>query len=470
MIGSTFQSAFSGLQAAAHRIDVASRNINGAATPGYVRREVATSSALSGVRIEGVVRAKDLGLQEEVMGLRASLAGLETELAGQARLVELLGDPRDRTDLGSALAGLSDSLVAVAGQPDDAGLQLEAVQAAREVTRRLNTLDSSIREQRGQGESAIGDAVGVVNERLREVRELNEAVAALPPQADRSELLDRRDQALGEIMKRLPVRVVPETDGAVTVLTGTGVTLLAGPQLTELRLDGGGAGGAPLRLQAGGLDITPGSGPPQAPAEGTIAAGFRLRDTMLPEAQGRIDAIAGVLVEAFRTADATVTGPDQEGLFVDRAGAGAPQAGLAGRIGLNPRVDPTAGGEPWRLRTGIHAAGPGVPGEQTQARAFAAVLETAHVLGTDGNAARLVDHANALTAAQGVRRTGLESAVAHAGAMKNTLEARIAASEGVDLDRELQDMMLFERSWAASASVLQAAQRMYDTLLGSVRG
>jgi flagellar hook-associated protein 1 FlgK len=72
--------------------------------------------------------------------------------------------------------------------------------------------------------------------------------------------------------------------------------------------------------------------------------------------------------------------------------------------------------------------------------------------------------------------SGLQSDLANAAEeervnrvnVKEEVTARRNATEGVNLDEELANMMIFQQAYNASARIMTVAQEMYDTLLQSV--
>jgi flagellar hook-associated protein 1 FlgK len=486
MISSAISSALAGLQVASRRTEIASRNITGSTVEGYVRKEARFSSGPLGLEYKGVIRAADLPLLQEAGQERARLAGMEAELTGRASLVERLGDPLTGNDLGSSLTRLSQALTQLSNRPDDTILQGEAVDHAAATARFLNTLSDQVQNERLLAQRTIAADVGTANDRLQAIRGLNEQIRSVPANGDASDLLDARDQAVSELMAILPVRTTPRGDGTIAVLTESGATLLdddvhplefagseaMGPALSYDR----GRGGLP-GLSVDGIDLTPGSGAPQAVRGGRLAGSFAVRDQVMPKAQAQLDQLAGALARAFEGADATITDPaTQGGLLVDAAAPNASVGtgdvtGLAGRIAVNPRLDPAQGGELWRVRTGLNAAGPGEIGDGGQARAFAKVFEQTYDFAPAAGlatSASLVAYANQITDAQQAGKTALEASRSYQGALVTSLDSRLADNQGVDLDKELQDTLLFERSYAASAQVLQTATKMLDELLQSI--
>ncbi len=141
------------------------------------------------------------------------------------------------------------------------------------------------------------------------------------------------------------------------------------------------------------------------------------------------------------------------------------QKGL--RINLNAIVDPDAGGQSWRLRTGLGAATPGDPGDATQLRAFGAILSEARpipgsIFGS-GNM-RAADLTEAL-----LSKTGADAHTANQRlvfANSSLLEmTKIEAEQGVDTDQELQRLMQIEQIYAANARLISVVDELMDTLL-----
>lgn len=481
MIGSAIASALAGLQIASRRTEIAARNISGSTVEGYVRKEGRFSSGPLGLQYDGVIRAADLPLAREAGQERASLAGMEAELTARTSLVQRLGDPRTGNDLGSSLTRLSQALTQLGNRPDDIVLQQEAVDSAGETARFLNSLSKEVQNERLLAQRSIAADVATANDRLAAIQKLNEEIRIVPPQGDASDLLDARDKAVQELTTILPVRATQRPDGTITLLTETGVTLLD-EKVHELHFAGGEAMGPELAYDRGGLpgltvdgiDLTPGSGAPQAIRTGRLAGSFAVRDQVMPQAQRQLDALASTLARAFQQADATIgTSTPQAGLLVDSAapdaGVGAGTVtGLAGRLTVNPRVDPARGGEAWRVRTGVNATSPGEVGEGDQARRFARIFEQSYDFDPAAGLASstsLIAYANQITDAQQAGKSALEANRSYQSSLVTSLEARLADNQGVDLDKELQDTLLFERSYAASAQVLQTATRMLDELL-----
>ena len=187
-------------------------------------------------------------------------------------------------------------------------------------------------------------------------------------------------------------------------------------------------------------------------------------------AQADLDAVARDLIERFETPglDATVALGDP-GLFTDDGVAFNPvdELGLAGRITVNALVDSAQGGESWRLRDGLGAAVPGLPGDASQLQAFTDILTDrrapgSSVFGTgDLSMAGL---GSALLSRISQQAGQAEQRLSFAAASLTELN-RIELDQGVDTDAELQALMVIEQAYAANARMIEVAGEMMQAIL-----
>ncbi len=133
---------------------------------------------------------------------------------------------------------------------------------------------------------------------------------------------------------------------------------------------------------------------------------------------------------------------------------------------MNSLVDPDAGGEAWRLRDGLGAVVPGATGDGALLQDFGKALaanegpSSAALMGQGGS---LHDLATQVVSSIGADRLAAERTCRSRRTVR-TLEAQELAN-GVDSDRELQNLLLIEQSFAANARVIEAIDEMMSTLL-----
>ncbi len=197
---------------------------------------------------------------------------------------------------------------------------------------------------------------------------------------------------------------------------------------------------------------------------------LRLRDQDMIAFQNQMDELARATGDLFQSTDATFVAGTNQGLFTD-AGAeivAAPPPGLASRLQVNALVDPTLGGDLWRVRSGVNAAAPGPPGDTTQIRAYLDGLRS-NLTFTPGlglpNNSRLGDWATSMIAVQQNERVAAEKTKDNSTVALSSLNLARTGADGVNTDTELQSMIALEQSYNANAKVLQTVSGLLDSLL-----
>ncbi len=478
-ISAAFNSAISGLTAAGRAAEIVSENLANSRTPGYARRSLvleSNSRAGPGVRILGVQRHVDPGVVANRRGADAE-HGLASTLAGfHTRFEALLGTASDPTSITNRMAEFESALIAAASRPDSSQrLDMVAIRAA-DLAQSISGAADGLQSMRTQADLAIGTQVDRLNQVLQSVQKLNNRITATGSNGGIESLLDQRQVLIDEINTIVPVNVVPRDFGQVALYTDGGAILLDGPAATlsfdvtratvpEMNIDDDTLSG----LQINGVSVRTGSLNGAMPG-GTLAAQFQIRDELAVAAQTDLDALARDLIERFETTglDPT-TAVGDPGLFTDGGLVfdAALEVGLSNRLSLNSLVDLRQGGESWRLRAGLGAAGPGEPGEARQLQAFEQILSEARTpasgsFGTGQLTAVAIG--TSLLSRAGQNRNLSDQTLSFAAASQTEM-TRIELAMGVDTDAELQALMIIEQAYAANARMIEAADEMLQALL-----
>ena len=479
-ISSAFQNAMSGLRAAGRATDVIAMNISNSTTPGYARRtlEVASTSEnfVGGVSVKGVVRNSDPAL---IAARRESQSDLGYSQAINdffLRLETSLGTPDDAAALTNRLANLDARLLEASSRPDAPERLTAAVFAAGDVASLLNSVSQDVSQMRSDADSNIMAQVDRLNAALEEVEHLNTKIAQINISGqDDSALQDLRQNVIDEINEIAPVRVTGRENGKVALYSQGGVILLDGsarqveftpanlvtPYMT---LSGGQLSG----LSINGLNIRTGNN--AGLPGGTLAAQFAVRDELGTDALSQLDAAARDLVERFQdpAVDPSLSVGDP-GLFTDSglAFSAANEVGLASRISINAVVDPNQGGETWRLRDGLGAAGPGPVGQASLINSLRDALNVKRTpasgdFGTGTLSSS--DLANSLMSRLGVQRLSSDQSLSFSRSAYNEM-MQAERADGVDTDAELQQMIVMEQAYAANARMIQTIEEMMDELM-----
>lgn len=480
-ITKALSNAMSGLTATARGTETVAANLANAMTPSYARREVMLSAqtlggAFGGVRVDGVMRIVNASVLSEQRTAEALRAEADTMLAFHKAMQASIGIAGGSGSLGDALTSFQTALSSAASRPDDEVRLTQLGDAAAGLAARLNSASAAVQKARGDADQAIAADVGALNAGLEQVSYLNRRIAALHAEgSDVSSLMDARQAVVDKISKIVPVQEVAREAGKIALFTTSGAPLLDGTQPISFQFDAAVgvtwdsdvASGTLSRLAQNGADMTPSQ--MQLFAGGTLSAYFAIRDNAAPAVQQELDALAFELHQRLGSGVDTTIGATDAALFTD-AGLYATTANIAGlssRIALNAAVQPSSGGDIWRLRAGVGATSPGAVGESGLLVAMANALTTvggpAVGTGFTGNGA-LSDRFGVVESRIATRRVTAEQDAASQNSFADTISLRLAA-DGVDRDAETSRLLEYEQIYAANARVIQAVQDMMDQIL-----
>lgn len=478
-LNAAFNGALSGLQAFGKLSETISTNVANASTPGYAKRSVTlTASDTSvGVGVKGVARADDIVVVSARREAEAQFAAADITASFHAQLTTAIGTPDDPTSLSARVAALEGSLVEAASAPD-APTRLDALAfAALDLATGINAAATTISDARQAVDQSIGQQVSQLNDALRDVASVNKQIAtSLAQGLDTASLIDQRQVIIDQINTMVPLREISRPNGQVALLSEGGAVLLDGkPAEFEFtastlvtpyqNLEDGTLSGLTLNDRA--ISTDPDTGQLRG---GTLAAQFEIRDTLAPDAQTELDAIARDVIERLQdpAVDPTL-GAGLAGIFTDDGAwfDSVDELGIANRIAVNVAVDPEQGGETWRIRDGIGAATPGPVGDATLLAALRDALDTVApaASGSFTQAVSFEGLMSQLSSWVGSQSARAETSLSFSSATYT--EAQNAElSRGVDTDAELQNLLVVEKAYAANARVLQAVDEMMDVLLG----
>ncbi len=320
--------SLTGLRANQASLEVVSRNVANASTPGYTRKVAPRENALiagqgQGVRILSVTRQVDVRLQQNLRSEESRSARLSTTADFLKRIDEMFGRPDDQVSVSYTMNQFAVRMSELADNPENSGVRKAAVSQADMLARQLNQLSASIQDMRSEAERGISASMSEINTALKGIEELNrEIVGRQAANLSTADLEDRRDLHLQTLSANMDIRYVERGDGGLTVFTTSG-HVLVNERAGQLSFDGREVLTAENAYSADDetrnvgtlILVSPGGtrvdllkdGPPR---QGKLAAYLELRDERLPEAQAQLDEIAHTMVMAMATrqVDATAGG------------------------------------------------------------------------------------------------------------------------------------------------------------------
>jgi flagellar hook-associated protein 1 len=177
------------------------------------------------------------------------------------------------------------------------------------------------------------------------------------------------------------------------------------------------------------------------------------------------------------TAASLTSGDPQLALFTDNGGLytgaitanGSQMTGLAGRISVNTALlgDPS--------RTVVYSTNPPTSaGDTTRANFILSQLSTGSYsyspqtgLGTSNApfSGTLLNFAKQFISQQGEAATAAKQLADGQDVVLNTLQSKMSATSGVNIDDEMAHLLALQNAYSANARVMSSIKQMYDTLL-----
>lgn len=332
------------LAAAQGQLTTISHNIANANTAGYSRQEamLATSSGEMtgagffgrGVDIRSVQRRYDQFLTTAAQATGSQSAADAARADALSQLDAVFGD--SDLGVGAALDNLFSATGDLANRPTDSATRQAFLARADQFAQRVTSVGTQLMDLQSTADSQLRATVTQVNDRLSEIRRLNEDIARLstsgqPP----NDLLDQRNQAIQSLGQLMAVRTIEADDGSLNIFSPNGAQLLVGSHQSVLR-----AATDPSQPDRVSLQLELGAGAAQWMDEASLGGGrlaglLQFRDQDLAAARSQLAALAQSVADGFNT---------QHALGVDASGQGgaalfavaADTTGLA--VGLTARA------------------------------------------------------------------------------------------------------------------------------------
>lgn len=322
---SAISAATSGLRTTQAGMDVVAQNVANAGSVGYTRRRLDPVQALAGDRTGGVrtgeiERVLDQVAQKQLRLETSGAAYTSVTAEFASALDRLFGQPGGSGSLDGAVNDFTQSLQQLAGDAGSYSSRSAALASGGALADRIAGIADGVQALRTEAEGRLATGVSRANELLANIATLNGKVAAgLATGSGNPALLDERDRLIGELSGLMDVQAVQGGNGAMSLITASGFTLVEGGSAARLSFDAHAALGPnslysadPAQRGVGTITATSIGGQVtdlvanNMIRSGELAAGLELRDGTLVEAQRQLDELAAGLSRAL--SDRAVTG------------------------------------------------------------------------------------------------------------------------------------------------------------------
>jgi flagellar hook-associated protein 1 len=449
--------ALAGLDVTRARIDTITRNISNAQTPGYVKKtDSQTVGNLGQVSLGPVQRSVNESLLRSLRDTTGTQNQLQTQVTLLSQLETAFGTPSANTSLSSQITNLQNAFQDLSINPEKSSLYSTVMSAANGVTQTLHQLSQTVTDTDTNAATQLAQAVTSVNQTLTALGNVNNQIIAHGGNEDTTDLQDQRDQLLGTLAGFMDITTFSKPNGAVAVYTRDGKPLV---DSTVATIALGGSTGVTWSI--------PGSAPASVSVQsGTIGGLLTLQNTTLPGVQGQLDDIARALTVEFNAINVPIF--YQPGVTPFNPASTSRYAAI---IAVNPTVTQSTihdGAVPAQT---LVAGTPLAPGDTTFIDKAIALFNRTNVsftatgLPSTGNLAQV---ATDFITSQSALRANAEDALNSETTLNQTLQSKLSAESGVNVDDEVAQLSVLQNAYAANARVLQTSKDMFTTLFNAI--
>lgn len=218
-------------------------NISNANTKGYSKQTVELETAGGqfsgagffgkGVNVTTVSRAHDEFLTREAVNAQ-SMAAADSTRADQLKQLETVFATGE-SGVGYAAGQFLNSFVDVANHPQDLAARQVVLGQAQDVASRFRAAGEQMDSLQANVTSEIGAAIKQVNTLALRVADINGQISLAQGSGHQpNDLLDQRDNLIGQIGQYLQIATIPASDGTTSIFIGGGQSLVLGGQASQL--------------------------------------------------------------------------------------------------------------------------------------------------------------------------------------------------------------------------------------------
>lgn len=226
-------------------IDTTGNNIANVNTEGYSRQRVEFAALPprltgagfvgTGVTIGAITRSFNQFLAGDVLDRSSSAAGANTLADLSGRVDGILANPA--TGLAPAIDDFFAALQDVATNPGSVPERQVLLGEAEGLANRFQYLNDQFTSLDQEANIRINSSVQQINALASSIADMNDRIASETVRAggqSPNDLLDARDQLITRLSEQIGVTTVPQSDGAVNVLIGSGQGLVVGSSASAL--------------------------------------------------------------------------------------------------------------------------------------------------------------------------------------------------------------------------------------------
>lgn len=308
-----YQTGVSGLLSSQQQLATTGHNIANVNTEGFNRQRAEQTTLSgdsfggnflgSGTYVEDITRLYNQFSYKEQLLNSTNLGESNSLHASLTQLNEIMSTSGNQVS--SSIERFYTAINSIADNPSDLGLRNIALTQAGLLASDLQSISKNFDQLENSTNNEINQVASKITEISFELAKINESIlqnkgfgAAGQP----NDLLDKRDQLISELSQFTSVNTVSDQNGVMTVMIGSGATLVAG--LTPLSVNVVAGDPDPNKTS---LEIAGANGSvalSQKTLGGQLGAKFAFRDNYLDQTRRDIDRLAMAISETLNASQA----------------------------------------------------------------------------------------------------------------------------------------------------------------------
>jgi len=317
---SLYQSGVSGLLASQQQLATTGHNIANVNTEGYTRQRADQSTAIGlnngnnyiggGTYIQDITRLYDQFSKKEQVLTQSNLGNADSLNAHLSQLDQVMAT--SGSAVSDSLELFYQAVNGVADNPNDSGLRSIVLNQANILSTDFNSLTNNFDQMTKSINGEIEQVVNEISDISHEIAKINESIMHSHSEnaGQPNDLLDKRDQLIGQLSEYTRVTTLEDKNGVLTVMIGQGTTLVAGitPMTMQVRAGDPDSQKTELSLSSGKSSVALNA----STLGGSLAASFEFRDEHLTQTRNEIDRLAMAISSTLN--DNQASGLDLNGL------------------------------------------------------------------------------------------------------------------------------------------------------------
>ena len=460
---------FSALNASAGALDVlnqsinvAQNNVDNASTPGYAA-QTATAEALpfdpstglgGGVTSGPLQSSRDEFAEQSVWQQQENL-GVSNGLLDGLTSVEQLFNVTGSSGIPAALSQLMSDFSSWSTEPDSTTARQQVLADAQTVAQSFNTVATGVQQAASAADQQIQSTVTQVNQLSSSIAALNKQIEAEPQQD--AGLQAQLYSNLEQLSQLVNINVLPQSDGTVTVLTGSESPLVMGQSSMQLSASTSSSGVS--ILDSNGTDIS------SAISGGSLAGLLQFQTTVQglmgsSSGQGSLNQLAQTLADTVNqiltsgTTDTSSTATAGVPLFTYATGNSTT---VAATLAVNPAITAST----------LAAASVGPPAVANGAANALAALSTQTFSSLGGM--DLTDYYSQIASGIGTLQSNASNGVTNGQQLVAQAQNARSQVSGVSLNAEAAELMQLQQSYQAVAKMVSVVGDLTQSVIEMIQ-